>query len=327
MFIGMPNRSESSSAKLNLRNRVFQSLEQDILSGKYPSGTNLTEKDLCEEFGVSRTPLREALCQLELEGLVECIPNKGAVVLGISEQDVNDIYTIKLTLDGLAARLRAFFEMLDSWRLRAGAVGLGELVRAVLGIDKLDGGEIWLNGKKTTISSFRDAIRKGFALVPEDRKLQGLVQLLTVERNICLVNLDVVAAGAVVSSARERKHALEYIGKLSIATPSPDTEVQYLSGGNQQKVVIAKWLLQDADIIILDEPTRGIDVGAKKEIYQLINQLKARGKAILMISSEMPEILGVSDRIMVLADGRKKGELSHDEATQEKIMTLATMRS
>lgn len=107
MFIGMPNRTESRNAKLNLRNRVFQSLEQDILNGKYPSGTNLTEKDLCEEFGVSRTPLREALCQLELEGLVECIPNKGAVVLGISEQDVNDIYTIKLTLDGLAARLAA----------------------------------------------------------------------------------------------------------------------------------------------------------------------------------------------------------------------------
>ena len=113
MFIGMPNRTESRNAKLNLRNRVFQSLEQDILNGKYPSGTNLTEKDLCEEFGVSRTPLREALCQLELEGLVECIPNKGAVVLGISEQDVNDIYTIKLTLDGLACLLYT------SWRTDA----------------------------------------------------------------------------------------------------------------------------------------------------------------------------------------------------------------
>ncbi|MBQ6000265.1 MAG: GntR family transcriptional regulator [Clostridia bacterium] len=108
MFIGLPDRTQSGSgAKLNLRNRVFQALEQDILNGKYPSGTNLTEKDLCEEFGVSRTPLREALCQLELEGLVECIPNKGAVVLGVSEQDVNDIYAIKLTLEGLAARLAA----------------------------------------------------------------------------------------------------------------------------------------------------------------------------------------------------------------------------
>ncbi len=206
----------------------------------------------------------------------------------------------------------------------AGLVGAGrtELVRAVLGIDKLDGGEIWLNGKKTTISSFRDAIRKGFALVPEDRKLQGLVQLLTVERNICLVNLDAVAAGAVVSSARERKHALEYIGKLSIATPSPDTEVQYLSGGNQQKVVIAKWLLQDADIIILDEPTRGIDVGAKSEIYTLIGELVKSGKSVIMISSEIPEVVGMSDRVLVMHEGNKVGELSREEVSPEAIMAL-----
>ena len=158
--------------------------------------------------------------------------------------------------------------------------------------------------------------------MPEDRKLQGLVQLLTVERNICLVNLDAVAAGAVVSSARERKHALEYIGKLSIATPSPDTEVQYLSGGNQQKVVIAKWLLQDADIIILDEPTRGIDVGAKSEIYTLIGELVKSGKSVIMISSEIPEVVGMSDRVLVMHEGNKVGELSREEVSPEAIMAL-----
>lgn len=206
----------------------------------------------------------------------------------------------------------------------AGLVGAGrtELARAVLGIDKLDSGEVFLNGKKVEIKSFRDAIRLGFALVPEDRKQQGLVQLLSVKRNICLVNLDAVSSGSVVSDAKERERALEYIGKLSISTPSPDTEVQYLSGGNQQKVVIAKWLLQDADIIILDEPTRGIDVGAKSEIYLLINDLINSGKSVIMISSEIPEIVGMSDRVLVMHEGHKVGELSREEVSPEAIMRL-----
>ena len=206
----------------------------------------------------------------------------------------------------------------------AGLVGAGrtELARAVLGIDKIDSGEVFLNGKKVEIKSFRDAIKLGFALVPEDRKQQGLVQILTVKRNICLVNLDAVSSGSVVSDAKERERALEYIGKLSIATPSPDTEVQYLSGGNQQKVVIAKWLLQDADIIILDEPTRGIDVGAKSEIYLLINDLVKSGKSVIMISSEIPEIVGMSDRVLVMHEGHKVGELSREEVSPEAIMRL-----
>ena len=206
----------------------------------------------------------------------------------------------------------------------AGLVGAGrtELARAVLGIDKIDSGEVYLNGNKVTIKSFRDAIRLGFALVPEDRKQQGLVQILTVQRNVCLVNLDAVSNGAVVSEAKERERTLEYIGKLSIATPSADTEVQYLSGGNQQKVVIAKWLLQDADIIILDEPTRGIDVGAKSEIYMLINDLIKSGKSVIMISSEIPEIVGMSDRVLVMHEGNKVGELEGDQISPEAIMAL-----
>ena len=206
----------------------------------------------------------------------------------------------------------------------AGLVGAGrtELARAVLGIDKIDSGEVYLNGKKVVIKSFRDAIRLGFALVPEDRKQQGLVQIMTVERNTCLVNMNAVSNGVVVSSVKEHERALEYIGKLSIATPSPETEVQYLSGGNQQKVVIAKWLLQDADIIILDEPTRGIDVGAKSEIYMLINDLIKSGKSVIMISSEIPEIVGMSDRVLVMHEGNKVGELNRNQLSPEAIMAL-----
>ena len=206
----------------------------------------------------------------------------------------------------------------------AGLVGAGrtELARAVLGIDKIDSGEIYLNGKKEEIKSFRDAIRLGFALVPEDRKQQGLVQMLTVQRNICLVNLNAVSNGSVVKESKEREYALEYIGKLSIATPSADTEVQYLSGGNQQKVVIAKWLLQDANIIILDEPTRGIDVGAKSEIYLLINDLIKAGKSVIMISSEIPEVVGLSDRVLVMHEGNKVGELDRANVSPEAIMAL-----
>lgn len=148
------------------------------------------------------------------------------------------------------------------------------------------------------------------------------MQLLSVCRNICMVNMDAVSNGMVVSEAKERARALEYVGKLDIATPSVDTEVQYLSGGNQQKVVIAKWLLQDADIIILDEPTRGIDVGTKSEIYLLINDLVKSGKSVIMISSEIPEIVGMSDRVLVMHEGNKVGELTREEVSPEAIMAL-----
>ena len=206
----------------------------------------------------------------------------------------------------------------------AGLVGAGrtELVRAVLGIDKIDSGEVIYKGKRMRFASFRDAIRNGFALVPEDRKNQGLVQIATVSRNVCMVNMDAVSKGAVVSTAKEHEMAQIYIDKLGVMTPSLDTEVQYLSGGNQQKVVIAKWLLQNADIIILDEPTRGIDVGAKSEIYLLINELILSGKSVIMISSEIPEIVGMSDRVLVMHEGAKVGEIDRKDLSPEAIMAL-----
>ena len=206
----------------------------------------------------------------------------------------------------------------------SGLVGAGrtELARAILGIDKPESGEVYVRGKKVHYRTFADAIRDGLGLIPEDRKLQGLVQIMSVKRNTTLVNMKRVLRAGVISSSLEEKLSKEYADKLHVVTPSMETEVQYLSGGNQQKVVIAKWLFQNSEILFLDEPTRGIDVGAKAEIYRLINRMAKEGKTIIMISSEMPELLGMCDRIMVMHEGHKMGELNAAEATQAKIMAL-----
>lgn len=208
----------------------------------------------------------------------------------------------------------------------SGLVGAGrtELARAILGIDKPESGEVYVRGKKVHYRTFADAIRDGLGLIPEDRKLQGLIQIMSVKRNTTLVNMKRVLRAGVISSSLEEKLSKEYTDKLHVVTPSMETEVQYLSGGNQQKVVIAKWLFQNSEILFLDEPTRGIDVGAKAEIYRLINRMAKEGKTIIMISSEMPELLGMCDRIMVMHEGHKMGELNAAEATQEKIMALCS---
>ncbi|MCI8526701.1 MAG: sugar ABC transporter ATP-binding protein [Oscillospiraceae bacterium] len=208
----------------------------------------------------------------------------------------------------------------------SGLVGAGrtELARAVLGIDRIQSGEVYVRGKKVRYHGFSGAIRDGLGLIPEDRKLQGLVQIMTVRQNATLVNLKGVIKGGIIRRSLEDRYSREYCEKLRVVTPSMETEVQYLSGGNQQKVVIAKWLFQGSEILFLDEPTRGIDVGAKAEIYRLINQMVQEGKTVIMISSEMPEILGMCDRIMVLHEGHKMGELMAEEASQEKIMALCT---
>ena len=208
----------------------------------------------------------------------------------------------------------------------SGLVGAGrtELARAILGIDKPESGEVYVRGKKVHYRTFADAIRDGLGLIPEDRKLQGLVQIMSVKRNTTLVNMKRVLRAGVISSSLEEKLSKEYADKLHVVTPSMETEVQYLSGGNQQKVVIAKWLFQNSEILFLDEPTRGIDVGAKAEIYRLINRMAKEGKTIIMISSEMPELLGMCDRIMVMHEGHKMGELNAAEATQAKIMALCS---
>jgi len=208
----------------------------------------------------------------------------------------------------------------------SGLVGAGrtEVIRSIFGLDPLDSGKIILEGKKLEIKSPSDAIRNGIAMLPEDRKLLGLTLCRPVKENIVLTNLDKMAPGLFIDSKKELDEVEKLIDLLSIKVPSVNTPVNNLSGGNQQKVVLAKWLLGDVKVFILDEPTRGIDVGAKSEIHRLMCSLAKKGLCIIMISSELPEILGMSDRILVMHEGRLQGEISREEATQEKVMTLAT---
>jgi len=208
----------------------------------------------------------------------------------------------------------------------AGMVGSGrtELARALFGADRLTTGRITIKGEPVSLKAPAEAIRQGLSLVPEDRKQQGLFTELPIRNNITLPILKRVTRWGVLRRGLEDEIVSEARRKHSIMMASADQEVQYLSGGNQQKVVLAKWLETKPEIIIMDEPTRGVDVGAKFEIYQLMRQLNDLGMAILMISSELTEILGMSDRILVMRDGRIVGELSRSEASEEGIIELAT---
>ena len=207
----------------------------------------------------------------------------------------------------------------------AGLVGAGrsEVMRAVFGIDPRENGEIFVRGKPVNIRSTVDALHAGIGFVPEDRKEQGLILKMSVQHNTSIAALPSVANGWFLDKKRERELTAEYVDKLKVKTPSQEQRVMNLSGGNQQKVVIAKWMATNPAVLILDEPTRGIDVGAKKEIHLLMSELVRQGVAIIMISSELPEILGMSDRIYVMHDGRIKGEISRSEATQESVMKMA----
>ncbi len=209
----------------------------------------------------------------------------------------------------------------------AGLMGAGrtETTRAIFGVDEKQSGEILLDGKKITIRSPQDAIRAGIVLAPEDRKKDGLCTKLSVRHNIALPNLDLLCNRfGVISSGKENAMCDKAVSDLKIKTPNVDIDAGNLSGGNQQKVVVGKWLARDSRVVMFDEPTRGIDVAAKVEIYHLMNQLKQQGIAVMFVSSEMPEILGIADRIIVMCDGRITGELAAKDATQSEILRLAT---
>ncbi len=208
----------------------------------------------------------------------------------------------------------------------AGLVGAGrtETMRIVFGADRPESGQMLIDGNEVDIRTPRDAMRRRICLLTEDRKGQGLVLKHPVRENFGLPNLKRFARGPFVNQRKEREEFAGYIETLRIKVPHQEQAAENLSGGNQQKVVLAKWLARNADIIIIDEPTRGIDVGAKYEIYQLMNRLAADGKAIIMVSSELPEILGMSDRVVVMHEGRVKGEITDvANATQEDILAMA----
>ena len=209
----------------------------------------------------------------------------------------------------------------------AGLVGAGrtETARAIFGMDPKESGEIYIDGQKVEIHQPLDAIKAGIGFVTEDRKGEGLVLTMSVAQNITLATLDKFGASAHMNLGKEKDAVNEYIQSLKIKTPSPLQLARNLSGGNQQKVVLAKWLLSDSKVIIFDEPTRGIDVGAKIEVYNIINSLIQQGVAVVMISSEMPEVMGMSDRVAVMHQGEITGVFDNDETlTQEKILYYAT---
>jgi inositol transport system ATP-binding protein len=208
----------------------------------------------------------------------------------------------------------------------AGLMGSGrtEVIEGIFGVKKLDAGEIMVRGKTVRISSPNDAIKHGMALLTEDRKLTGIMGVLPVRDNIMIASLGAYAKGGFLRKRVIDETCRREKTRLEIKTPSMDQVIKLLSGGNQQKVLVSRWLLTVPDILILDEPTRGIDVGAKAEIHRLMCKLAQEGKAIIMISSELPEILGMSDRVLVMHEGKVGGEFERKDATQESIMRAAT---
>ncbi len=209
----------------------------------------------------------------------------------------------------------------------AGLMGAGrtETTRAIFGVDPKESGEIILDGTEIKISRPMDAIRAGIVLAPEDRKKDGLCTKLSVRDNISLPNLDIICNRlGVINNKKEKEMSEKAVKDLKIKLPNTEVNAGSLSGGNQQKVVVGKWLSRDSRVVIFDEPTRGIDVSAKVEIYSLMNELKQRGIGVMFVSSEMPEILGISDRIIVMCDGRITGELMRSEATQDVLLKYAT---
>jgi ABC-type sugar transport system ATPase subunit len=207
----------------------------------------------------------------------------------------------------------------------AGLVGAGrtELAEAIFGADPADSGEIILNGQSVKIRSTLQAKNLSIGLVTEDRKETGLVLPMDVTENTTITDLKTVSKGIILDRKAEEKIAQKYVDSLKTKTPSLHQKINNLSGGNQQKVAVAKWLYSNSDVLILDEPTRGIDVGAKFDMYCLMNELTEQGKAIIMISSELPEVLGMSDRVLVMHGGQIKGELTGEDMTAEKVMKLA----
>lgn len=208
----------------------------------------------------------------------------------------------------------------------SGLVGSGrsEVMRAVFGLENHDTGEIIVHGKARNIKSSADGIENGIAMVSEDRRAEGIIPIRSVRENVSLAFIDKLSKFGLVKKREEVEKADGMIQQLNVKTPSPKTEIRTLSGGNQQKAILGKWLLGNPDILILDEPTRGIDVGSKAEIHQLMCDCAEKGVAVVMISSELPEVIGMSDRVYVMREGTISGELLRNEATQENIMRLAT---
>ena len=276
---------------------------QFVTSGRFQDMTmdeiiaNMVGREIKEKF--PRVQCKKGKCVFEARGL-----NAGRMVRDVSFQ----LYEGEIV--GFAGLMGA---------------GRTETTRAIFGVDPKESGRLFLDGREVSIRSVEDAIRNGIVLAPEDRKKDGLCTKLSMRENIALPNLDIICDKAgVIRKRREEQMCNEAIANLRIKTAGLNSDAATLSGGNQQKVVVAKWLARNSRVVMFDEPTRGIDVAAKVEIYHLMNRLKQQGIAVMFVSSEMPEVMGIADRIIVMCDGRITGEIGSGEATQEKILTLAT---
>jgi len=245
------------------------------------------------------------------------VPADAPVVLEVENLTSNDVHDVSFKLR--KGEILGF----------AGLMGAGrtEVARLIFGADKRSRGNIYVNDKKVKINSPHDAVRHGIGYLSEDRKRFGLAVDMTISNNMVLASLDSYTSAGFIDERKIASTSNEYVEKIDVRTPSIRQIVKNLSGGNQQKVVISKWLIKNCDILIFDEPTRGIDVGAKSEIYKLMNTLAESGKSIIMISSELPELLRMSDRILVMCEGSHTGTLPIEEADQHSIMTLATLNS
>ena len=248
---------------------------------------------------------------------VSTVPEGAPVVLKAENLSSNDVNDVSFELH--KGEILGF----------AGLMGAGrtEVARLIFGADKKQRGNVYINGKKVNIRSPHDAVENGIGYLSEDRKRFGLAVDMNVSNNMVLASLNDYTSAGFINEGKIANTSSEYVEKIDVRTPSINQIVKNLSGGNQQKVVISKWLIKNCDILIFDEPTRGIDVGAKSEIYKLMNALAESGKSIIMISSDLPELLRMSDRILVMCEGSHTGTLSIEEADQHSIMTLATLNS
>ncbi len=265
----------------------------------------------------------------------------GEIVKQMVGRELTNVYPpLDNTLGDVLMEVKGYTSINDrsfkdcSFTLRRGEIlGFGglvgaqrtELMEAIFGIRHIKAGEINLNGKPITVKCPHDAIKNGIGMITEDRRGTGILGCLSIADNVSIASLDqYLEAGVKLNKKKIEDLVQDNVGKLSIKTPNSKELIQNLSGGNQQKVIISRWLANNPDVLIMDEPTRGIDVGAKYEIYQIMIELAKQGKGIIMISSEMPELLGVSNRIMVMCNGKITGELEREEATQENVMKYAT---
>ena len=287
--------------------------------------------DLCDRVTVMRDGAFIATHRtndITVDGLVREMVGRDIATL-FPKEDA-EIGAAVLTVDRLS-RAGVFNDI--SFEVRAGEIvalsglvgaGRTEVARAIFGIDRYDSGTVTVDGKKLKAHSPQAAISAGMGFVPEDRRKQGLVMELSVARNATLTLRNSLARFGLIDAARERSAAEEWTGRLQVKTGSQDLSVATLSGGNQQKVVIAKWLATMPKLLIVDEPTRGIDIGTKSEVHRLISQLAGQGIAVLMISSELPEVIGMADTVLVMHEGRISARLTRDEATAEAIMHAAS---